>query len=867
MKYRVTLILTACVVLLSCGEQSPDPRADVNVIQAANRVGDAEAKGGRAAVTIDVPQLLDTYCVSCHGQEKQKGKIRFDTLDALRPADRSDLLSRAREALHFGDMPPAGKPQPTDAELRKMMAWMQDQLDPQADAKLKDKMRYPHYGNLVDHDLLFSGEIDEPAYTPARRWLVSPQIFHARVMDVFKLEGHDRASMQAREFAGVTNPFLLPSHSGVKYYDFDALDGGDLLVMLGNAKWIANRQIAIARRIGGEKVEFDNPKDRWMPRQAHASYEAFTTIIQKPGAPTRQEMVDAIQTQFDCVLQRPATPDELQRYLKLLRSAIDQSDNQMGLRQMMIAALLESEFVYRMEFGDGKPDAHGREKMTPREAAYAIAYALGDRGPDEPLMRAAREGRLTTKEDYKREVERLLADTTYYRGPVDPTLNGKHYQSNETSHPRIVRFFRDFFGYRAAAGVFKDPPRALNRYQNPSRGTVGSPGWLIREADLIVTYHVENDREVFKNLLTSDKYFVYDQLQGEKGRAIIDQWKLVWDTLKDTPWQTQPQQVLEENFDFIKAQQSLRINKLDDKRAVGNFVTHMRFFMDYFPKGKTPYPRGPWTHGYYINHSIFYGLPPTPMRGQYYTKPHSPEHWAKQQAEADAWWDYPLEQPFSIPNRKGILSHPAWLIAHSLNFHTDPIRRGRWIREKLLAGRVPDVPITVDAQVPDDPEKTFRTRVEEVTAPDECWKCHKHMNPLGLPFEMYDDFGRDRTEEELEHPDNLIKRGNGKTSFDQYPTLPIDATGALSGTGDSGLDGEVDDALQLIDRLGASDRVRQSIIRHAFRFYMGRNEMLSDSQTLIDADRAYVKSGGSFRAVIVSLLTSDSFMYRKEMKD
>jgi hypothetical protein len=45
---------------------------------------------------------------------------------------------------------------------------------------------------------------------------------------------------------------------------------------------------------------------------------------------------------------------------------------------------------------------------------------------------------------------------------------------------------------------------------------------------------------------------------------------------------------------------------------------------------------------------------------------------------------------------------------------------------------------------------------------------------------------------------------------------------------------------------------------------MGRNEMLSDSQTLIDAENAYVKSGGSFKMVVLSLLTSDSFMYRKD---
>ena len=45
---------------------------------------------------------------------------------------------------------------------------------------------------------------------------------------------------------------------------------------------------------------------------------------------------------------------------------------------------------------------------------------------------------------------------------------------------------------------------------------------------------------------------------------------------------------------------------------------------------------------------------------------------------------------------------------------------------------------------------------------------------------------------------------------------------------------------------------------------MGRNELLSDSQTLIDAETAYAKNGGSFKSVIISLLTSDSFIYRKE---
>ena len=72
--------------------------------------------------------------------------------------------------------------------------------------------------------------------------------------------------------------------------------------------------------------------------------------------------------------------------------------------------------------------------------------------------------------------------------------------------------------------------------------------------------------------------------------------------------------------------------------------------------------------------------------------------------------------------------------------------------------------------------------------------------------------------------------------------------------------------MELVQRLAQSERVRQSFVRHAFRYWMGRNEMPSDSATLIAADQAYVKSGGSFQALLVSLISSDSFIYRKHSK-
>ena len=48
-----------------------------------------------------------------------------------------------------------------------------------------------------------------------------------------------------------------------------------------------------------------------------------------------------------------------------------------------------------------------------------------------------------------------------------------------------------------------------------------------------------------------------------------------------------------------------------------------------------------------------------------------------------------------------------------------------------------------------------------------------------------------------------------------------------------------------MERLAKSDLVRQSFIRHVFRYWMGRNEMMSDSKTLIAMDKAYVESKAS----------------------
>ena len=202
----------------------------------------------------------------------------------------------------------------------------------------------------------------------------------------------------------------------------------------------------------------------------------------------------------------------------------------------------------------------------------------------------------------------------------------------------------------------------------------------------------------------------------------------------------------------------------------------------------------------------------------------------------------PSSKPFKFPEgqRMGILTHPAWLVAHSGNFDNDPILRGHWISYKLLGGSVPDIPLTVDAKLPEDENMTLRERMH-VTRAEECYKCHSKMNPLGLPFEQYDHFGRFR----------FLELGK-----------PVDVTSKIVNSGVPEVDGEIRTPFELIERLANSTHCEQVFVRYVFRFFMGRNETLGDAKTLQEAHKAYVDNDGSMKALVLSLLISDSFLFR-----
>ncbi|MEI7687229.1 MAG: DUF1588 domain-containing protein, partial [Planctomycetota bacterium] len=142
----------------------------------------------------------------------------------------------------------------------------------------------------------------------------------------------------------------------------------------------------------------------------------------------------------------------------------------------------------------------------------------------------------------------------------------------------------------------------------------------------------------------------------------------------------------------------------------------------------------------------------------------------------------------------GIPMQPSWLVAWSVGSDNDIVRRGRWVREKLLGGRVPDLPINANAVVPEDPHRTLRQR-QMVTRAAACWKCHYRMDDLGSPFEHVDHYGRPRPAEpvlDLEAMKTIKDKGK------IFRDAPLDTTGFIESSGDPKLDGPVKDAPEML---------------------------------------------------------------------
>ena len=814
--------------------------------------------------------FIDNHCLECHDDLTTEGNL--DLLE-LGPVDETNaaLWKSIWAQVALEEMPPKKKKQPGTVERLRFADWIVSELQ----RVMKKKGGFyahldPHKGNFVSHDLLF-GRMHEgiklaPPSSPARIWRVTPQEHITRLNELINTEpaydpnkpgqrtrgdvvptnhggelkmyfGTDRiirweGGTVAYATAVKSVPVVLASarkHGFENYPDFYTVNSAEATQIMGKAgdilKYMAYGPLSLVEfpeQITDDAKTYDAVKPSGDLRGLPSAI-VYNTKVTRPLTPVYELMSNDLSEEglkssvdylFEALTFRPPTAKESADYLAILRDSIDKVGKENGVFMGLSSIFLDRDALFRPELVEkGKPDAHGRVMLQDWELGLAVNHALSYIRPDETLRQAIVEGRMRTRADVDREISRMLSDASIRK-------------------PRVLRFFRDFFDHDLGGYICKDTA-ALGRTGVSTRGTSHYRAMFDATAstDRLIELILSEDKNVLKELLTTQKvvttgtdrtYFGSKNSKAERAVAIAAK-------KKADEERAAKRKVQLKTFDDRLAEFEAKLKVSEDPQEKKSLEREKKQVQNERKKVENALKKTERGGGTNVNIKL------ADLKGsKIYARVSRRSFGAGSMRPERTLATAPEGQ------RLGILTHPSWLVSHSDAMDNHAILRGRWIRERLLGGGIPDVPITVDAMLPDIPNTTLRERMS-VTREEYCWTCHDKMDPLGLPFEMYNHAGLYRTEE-------LDK--------------PVDTSGEVIESGDPALDGPVKDALEMIQKLADSERVEQVFVRHAFRFWMGRNETLNDAPVLQEAHRAYRDSGGSMNALIRSLVTSDAFLYR-----
>lgn len=188
--------------------------------------------------------------------------------------------------------------------------------------------------------------------------------------------------------------------------------------------------------------------------------------------------------------------------------------------------------------------------------------------------------------------------------------------------------------------------------------------------------------------------------------------------------------------------------------------------------------------------------------------------------------------------RSGVLGHRSLLANGALVGDSSPVRRGKFVLQRLLCTELGKPPNGVPADRPPSGATGDCKRARYAAhAVGGCAACHTRLDPLGFALENFDLAGRYRTTE------------------DGHPECTVDARGQLP-------DGRpFDGARGLVDALLASGELERCAVAQWTRFVVGR-ELAPADQPLVD-DLVSRFEGGErrFRALVVETVAHPLFTY------
>lgn len=188
--------------------------------------------------------------------------------------------------------------------------------------------------------------------------------------------------------------------------------------------------------------------------------------------------------------------------------------------------------------------------------------------------------------------------------------------------------------------------------------------------------------------------------------------------------------------------------------------------------------------------------------------------------------------------RRGVLTHASILTITSSTTRTSPVKRGKWVLETLLNAPQPPPPPDVP-ELPEgrDVKGSVRHLLEEHRKNPACATCHARMDPIGFGLENFDGIGEYRTRDKGE---------------------PVDASGEFSGK-------KFKDSAELLQILSESKREAfvKAFTTRLLTYALARGLAPADKCVVESIMQSTQANGYRFRDFILAVVQSPLFLYTR----
>ncbi len=690
-------------------------------------------KGETASFETTIQPFLSEYCIRCHGEEKQKGDFRIDTLSHdFQDGHDTELWFEIITRIGAGEMPPEDEEQPDPDHADQIVEWLATSIKDGKAARMARRAPVAHYRLSREeyaytiYDLL--GVHYDPkapgAFTEDPDWHGFERIGSELSLSPSHVEKYLRAADEILDQAFPdSEPRQLKTRRDALEMDWHNRNKREALEELG----VAADQVRLLVWPGHQLTYFRPDGGH---RQAAGLYRA--------------------RLQVSGLAPEGSRPPHLTLYSKKLDRMIFEADVLAPEDEPVVLEfetfIPEGNVDISINNAVPGPSNSGR---SGRQSGFVFTSL------DDPKARAPWQRKMTDDEGNPL-YPFLIVDWIEWEGPItkseDLVKREGLFPENTVTGAALSAYLERF-----AERAWRRPvtEQEVARYQTvvESQLTAGANFRTAYKAGLL-------------GILASKNFTYLAEGTPGENRAQLDSWELA-SRLSYFLWSSQPDDEL---------RSASQAGTLGDPEVLRSHLARMMAdgkierFLDSFPKqwlqlkkvGMFPpdeklYPDyDGWLETSMISETTEYFAEVFRQNlsiGQFLDS-----DWTMLNPRLAGHYGLPIppEPGFqrvslrSEDNRGGILTHGAVLSLTSDGTRHRPVHRGVWVSEAIFGKTPPPPPPNVDAIQPNpvnEPKATIRMKLEAHKADPNCASCHAKIDPLGLAFDNYDAIGRWRTEE------------------------------------------------------------------------------------------------------------------------